>query len=224
MSTDNISDPAVCQALELAKSYVDDMSALVYPVSEIDEGKAREVERLAGLARKQIEKVVSSREPGVADHVQLLDLTIRELEGFALAFGRNKFSQGANLIESVVADFEKLSKSRGSTETIPQNYRALGIIYMAMGRKYRAVNFFRRAVEAAPDDIDYRRALDEAENENAVLVFARSPQGKLAVNVVAWLLATALVIAVWIFIWAFVISIVLVIIVLVIFRRAVTFR
>jgi tetratricopeptide (TPR) repeat protein len=183
VSIDDISDPAVRQALELAKSYSDDMSTLVHPVTEIDEAKAREIERLAGLARKQIAKAAGSPEPGVADYVQLLNLTIRQFEGLALAFGRDKLGQGASLIESAVADFEKLSKGQGSTETMPQSYHVLGLIYMAMGRKERAVNFFRRAVEAAPDDIDYRRSLDEAENENAALVFARSPQGKLAMNV-----------------------------------------
>ena len=164
MSVNNVSDPTVRQALELATSYSDDISGLVHPITEIDEGKAREIDRLAVLARKQITKATKSREPGVAEYVQLLHLTIRQFEGLALAFGRDKLQQGANLIESAVTDFEKLAKSQGSTETMPQSYHALGHIYLAMGKRDRAIKFFRHAVQASPNDIDYARALDEVEN------------------------------------------------------------
>jgi len=180
-----IADAELRRTLEVANSYLDDASKLVHPPAEIDADKAAEIERLTGLFRKNLAKARAMGNASIGDLAALLEITAQTFEGLALAFGRNKLAKGAQLIEASVDAYERLGKKSGTDDTQPLSLYTLGLIHAQLGSKEKALSFMRRAVKADPDDIDYRKALDELESTNAALMFAGSDKGQ---SLIKWLI------------------------------------
>jgi tetratricopeptide (TPR) repeat protein len=163
--------------LKLANSYIDDVSAAIHPITELNPNTASELLRTLDLAEKQIEKaeiinpkaVIAYEVEGQARNLDIptLRAAILLYRGIAKGFGLGERASATKSIEQSLA----------LVENFPNAHFALGCIYAESGKKTEALQHLRRAVELAPENLEYQKFSDRIEHESAISLKAGAFRG-----------------------------------------------
>jgi tetratricopeptide (TPR) repeat protein len=153
------------EALVLANSYLDDVTGLVHPISEISSEKASAILKTLKLANKQLDKAeqenrdarvsVKTTEGDEKEFsIPILRATSLMYEGLANGFGLGKKTAAVNLIE----------RSLALVDNLPNAHYVLGLIYADLGQKAKALSALQRAAQLDPNNQEYRKTVDELED------------------------------------------------------------
>lgn len=143
------------QCLKLADSYLAEFEKTITP-NELNESDGRELLNTVDLAMKQIDKAER-----IDPTAQLYGIGITLFR--ARAFGDRGIIEN-NALGRRSAAILSLKKSIELCDHIPDAHYNIGLIYSQTGKREDALRHLRRAVDLSPDDIEYRKTLDRAEN------------------------------------------------------------
>ena len=149
-----VSQEAV-QCLNLAQSYLVEVEDSVDNI-EGNETLAHQMLNTIKLAMKQIDK---AEEIDPAAHLDGVDIAFLK----AQAFSEKGIVQNLGLGKRAAA-ITSLQKSIECCEDRAVSHYVMGGMYAESGDKSQAIRHLKRAVELEPDNMEYRKLLDRAEN------------------------------------------------------------
>lgn len=148
------------QSLNLADSYLKEVIGAIDQGLEKDETAGNELTHTIDLAMKQIDKAER-----IDASTQLDDIDIRHFR--ARAFGLRGIVEYRSFGKRSAA-ISSLKKSIELADNIDIAHYTIGIIYADTGKKEDGLRHLRKAVDLAPDDMEYRKTLDRLEHVSSV--------------------------------------------------------
>ena len=148
------------QSLKMAASYLQDVQEAVDQGLERDETGAIELIDTIDLAMKQIDKA-ERIDPSAEIDESLISQFRAHAFGLRGTVEYNAFGKRSAAISS-------LKKSIEMDDNIHIAHYAIGVIYADCGKKEDSLRHLRKAVELAPDNMEYRKTLDRLEHVSSV--------------------------------------------------------
>jgi len=147
------------QSLNMAASYLQDVQEAVDKGLERDGTGAYELIDTIDLAMKQIDK--AERDPSAEVDEFLISQFRAHAFGLRGTVEYNAFGKRSAAISS-------LKKSIEMDDNIHIAHYSIGVIYADSGKKEDSLRHLRKAVDLAPDDMEYRKTLDRLEHVSSV--------------------------------------------------------
>jgi tetratricopeptide (TPR) repeat protein len=150
-----MSNQEAVKALELASSYIDEVESVIDQI-ESDHHQGNKLLRTLDLAKKQADRAKNLDEDAIYKHDNATIYLARILGNKAIieniAFGKR------------TAALETLKKALELSEDLDPNQYAIGAIYAEIGDKERALFHLKKAIDLAPENVEYRKLYDRVEN------------------------------------------------------------
>jgi len=147
------------QRLSMASSYLQEVQEAVDQGRERDEAAGIELIDTINLAVEQIDK--AEGDPSAEIDESLINQFRAHAFGLRGTVEYNAFGKRPAAISS-------LKKSIEMDNSIDIAHYAIGVIYADIGKKEDGLRHLRRAVELAPDNMEYRKTLDRLEHVSSV--------------------------------------------------------